>query len=158
MPEWPSREKWDALKSGAACPMCERIASGVTETPFGYLIATLDVGQLWFQRNQAARGYCLLISRQHVTEPFHLPEADQTRWFAEYMRAAKAIDAVYSPDKLNYEILGNQVPHLHAHLLPRYFGDRWGADIVNMVDYEELASPEAYYAEVAKLRAALGLT
>jgi diadenosine tetraphosphate (Ap4A) HIT family hydrolase len=157
MPEWTPRERWEALVAGTDCPMCERIASGVTETPFGYLIATFELGQLWFQRNQAARGYCLLISRQHVTEPYRLSPDDQVRWFQEYMRAAQAIDAVYHPDKLNYEILGNQIPHLHAHLLPRYYGDRWGANAVDMADRVELESPEAYHAEVTKLRAALGV-
>ena len=157
MPEWTPRERWDELIAGTRCPMCERIASGVTETPFGYLIATFDVGQLWFQRNQAARGYCLLISRQHVTEPYRLSAEDQTRWFSEYMRAAKAIDAVYQPDKLNYEILGNQIPHLHAHLLRRYYGDSWGENAVDMGDRLELDSAEAYHEEIARLRAALDI-
>src|SRR5262249_9027259 len=32
---------------------------------------------------------------------------------------AAAIEACFRPDKLNYELLGNQVPHLHWHLFPR---------------------------------------
>jgi diadenosine tetraphosphate (Ap4A) HIT family hydrolase len=33
---------------------------------------------------------------------------------------AKAIYDCFTPQKINYELLGNQVPHLHWHLFPRY--------------------------------------
>jgi diadenosine tetraphosphate (Ap4A) HIT family hydrolase len=36
---------------------------------------------------------------------------------------AKAIEETFNPLKLNYELLGNQVPHLHWHLFPRYKND-----------------------------------
>lgn len=29
----------------------------------------------------------------------------------------------YGPLKMNYETLGNTVPHLHTHLIPRYVAD-----------------------------------
>jgi diadenosine tetraphosphate (Ap4A) HIT family hydrolase len=32
---------------------------------------------------------------------------------------AAAIESCFRPDKLNYELLGNQVPHLHWHIFPR---------------------------------------
>ncbi len=25
--------------------------------------------------------------------------------------------------KMNFQLLGNAVPHLHCHILPRYYGD-----------------------------------
>jgi diadenosine tetraphosphate (Ap4A) HIT family hydrolase len=33
---------------------------------------------------------------------------------------AAAMESCVAPRKLNYELLGNQVPHLHWHLFPRY--------------------------------------
>ena len=34
------------------------------------------------------------------------------------------------PDHINLESLGNVVPHLHFHVVPRFLGDaRWGAPI-----------------------------
>jgi hypothetical protein len=36
---------------------------------------------------------------------------------------ALAIEECYRPHKLNYELLGNQVPHLHWHLFPRSADD-----------------------------------
>ena len=36
---------------------------------------------------------------------------------------ARAIEEAFRPRKMNYELLGNQVPHLHWHLFPRYGHD-----------------------------------
>jgi diadenosine tetraphosphate (Ap4A) HIT family hydrolase len=36
---------------------------------------------------------------------------------------AEAIENCFHPHKLNYELLGNQVPHLHWHLFPRSADD-----------------------------------
>ena len=36
---------------------------------------------------------------------------------------AAAIEACFLPLKLNYELLGNQVPHLHWHIFPRSITD-----------------------------------
>ena len=33
------------------------------------------------------------------------------------------METAFRPRKLNYELLGNQVPHLHWHLFPRYESD-----------------------------------
>jgi len=33
---------------------------------------------------------------------------------------ARALITVYEPLKMNYETLGNSLPHLHTHLVPRY--------------------------------------
>jgi diadenosine tetraphosphate (Ap4A) HIT family hydrolase len=35
----------------------------------------------------------------------------------------RAITAAFNPIKLNYDILGNAVPHLHVHIVPRYTDD-----------------------------------
>jgi diadenosine tetraphosphate (Ap4A) HIT family hydrolase len=45
------------------------------------------------------------------------------RFWAEVLHAARAIETVFEPVKMNYDILGNSVPHLHVHLVPRYADD-----------------------------------
>jgi diadenosine tetraphosphate (Ap4A) HIT family hydrolase len=40
-------------------------------------------------------------------------------YFQEMVLLATAIERAFQPRKLNYELLGNQVPHLHWHLFPR---------------------------------------
>jgi diadenosine tetraphosphate (Ap4A) HIT family hydrolase len=39
------------------------------------------------------------------------------------LRVGRAIEAAFSPVKLNYNVLGNSVPHLHTHIVPRYADD-----------------------------------
>jgi len=36
------------------------------------------------------------------------------------VEVAHALDRAFTPKKMNYESLGNGVPHLHWHLVPRY--------------------------------------
>ena len=44
--------------------------------------------------------------------------------------AQVAVVQATRPDHVNVELLGNVVPHLHWHIVPRYFGDpRWGMPI-----------------------------
>lgn len=33
------------------------------------------------------------------------------------------IEQVFAPCHMNYQLLGNSVPHLHVHLVPRYIDD-----------------------------------
>lgn len=49
--------------------------------------------------------------------------AERRAYLDELCLLAQAIDACFRPRKINYELLGNQVPHLHGHLFPRYDAD-----------------------------------
>ena len=69
-------------------------------------------------------GYVCVVSRRHVVEPFELD--DGGAWWAQCMLVARALNTELSPVKMNYEIHGNTVPHLHLHLYPRLAGDPFG--------------------------------
>jgi FdhD protein len=68
-------------------------------------------------------GYACVLSTQHVIEPFELDERAQAGFFLDAMAAARGLARLFSPAKMNYEIHGNTVPHLHMHLFPRMPGD-----------------------------------
>jgi diadenosine tetraphosphate (Ap4A) HIT family hydrolase len=72
---------------------------------------------------QYYHGYCVLVSRQHATELSGLDVVQRREYLDEMCLLAKAIEGAYRPHKMNYELLGNQVPHLHWHLFPRYADD-----------------------------------
>jgi diadenosine tetraphosphate (Ap4A) HIT family hydrolase len=67
-------------------------------------------------------GYCVLMSRDHATELSQLGQA-RTAFLDEMCLLARAVEECFRPHKLNYELLGNLVPHLHWHLFPRYLDD-----------------------------------
>ena len=71
-----------------------------------------------------ARGYAIVVWRgRHVAEPTELTDDEAATFWLEVLAAARAIEARFRPAKLNYEALGNGVPHLHVHLVPRYLDD-----------------------------------
>ena len=78
----------------------------------------------YLQRADVQRGYTLVIWRgRHVNEPTELDEAEAAGYWAEVLAVARALISVYRPLKMNYETLGNSMPHLHTHLVPRYTED-----------------------------------
>jgi diadenosine tetraphosphate (Ap4A) HIT family hydrolase len=108
--------------SAADCPFCNKL-SRLHELPgdevvwqFVYSVALLGPWQYY-------QGYCILAARRHATEFSQLPDADRRAYFDEMCCLARAIEDCFHPHKLNYELLGNQVPHLHWHLFPRYRHD-----------------------------------
>jgi diadenosine tetraphosphate (Ap4A) HIT family hydrolase len=69
-------------------------------------------------------GYAYVIWRgRHVAEPTELSDVEASGYWSEVLLVARAIERLYTPCKMNYQLLGNAVPHLHAHLVPRYLDD-----------------------------------
>jgi diadenosine tetraphosphate (Ap4A) HIT family hydrolase len=68
-------------------------------------------------------GYVCMVSKVHVREPFELVGNSRQAWWDEVSSVAEAVQRATGATKLNYEIHGNTIPHLHLHLYPRYVGD-----------------------------------
>jgi diadenosine tetraphosphate (Ap4A) HIT family hydrolase len=152
---WMPREEWDALLREESCPMCADLAVADEENVYGYTIADLTVSRLRLCTNQFAQGYCVLICARHVTEPYLLSPAECAAFFDDLMRAARALQRVYAPLKMNYAILGNTLPHLHCHLRPRYYGDAVPGAAITNEDGSRILEPEEYRARVDAIRAVL---
>lgn len=136
------------------CPLCAVLRPGARDES-ALTVAELGAGRLRLPRNQAVRGYCVLVSRRHVREPHELPPEERAAFFEDLARSARALEHVFRPLKLNYLILGNVVPHLHAHLVPRYVYDPAPAREL-LPDARVELLPEAQCEErAARLRAAL---
>lgn len=67
--------------------------------------------------------YVCVVAKRHVEEPFTLSDAEGAIFWRETMAVAKALHARVRPRKMNYEIHGNTIRHLHVHLFPRYDDD-----------------------------------
>ena len=98
---------------------------------FWDLVATLSVSSLYLSKNQTYRGQCQLIfDPRHVARLDQLTAEEWAALSADLFVAQRAVVEVVGPDHLNIESLGNVVPHLHWHVIPRYVGDpRWGMPI-----------------------------
>ena len=87
--------------------------------------------------DQGLKGYCRLESIKHIKEITDLPEAVFFQLFNILYIVEKALISVLLPEKINLASLGNQTPHLHWHIIPRFLDDRfypnsiWGEKIRN---------------------------
>ena len=65
-------------------------------------------------------GYCLLLADPVVSSLNDLDAASRAEFLRDMTRLGDAILQVTSAERINYEILGNSEPELHAHVFPRY--------------------------------------
>lgn len=113
---------WAALIDGSTCPMCrgtDRI-----------VIATLSSGRVELINDANFIGYCVLVYRRHVVELYDLDADERRQLIEDISQVAQAIAKQCHPEKFNYEMMGNAVPHLHCHIVPRYRNDGyWGGPL-----------------------------
>jgi diadenosine tetraphosphate (Ap4A) HIT family hydrolase len=118
--EWP--KSFYALKRGEGCPMCAQ--GRPDETEYGARFFAGEVSDAYVQRRNIQRGYSVIIWRgRHVAEPTDLSEDEAAQYWWEVLEAGRRIEQRLQPVKLNYNILGNELPHLHTHVVPRYADD-----------------------------------
>ena len=75
--------------------------------------------------------WCILVpDREDISEIYQLCEDDQQQLLRESSLLSIAMEAAFSPDKLNIAALGNVVPQLHLHHIARYRTDAaWPAPV-----------------------------
>lgn len=86
-------------------------------------VADLEVSRLMMSSEAPMRGYAWLAFRRHAIELHELTEDEGAALMRDLQRASSAIAAATEAVKLNHEIHGNTVPHLHVHIFPRFVGD-----------------------------------
>jgi diadenosine tetraphosphate (Ap4A) HIT family hydrolase len=140
------------MSSVEGCPMCRR-----WDDDAALRVAELEHSFVVLNRDQYFPGYTLLFTKQHATELFHLDRAVRVGLMDEVSRVAEVLFAQFLPDKINYELLGNMVPHIHWHLVPRHATEPlWPRPIWSEPHDELLLSPAAYRERVEIIRRALG--
>ena len=68
-------------------------------------------------------GFCRVIWRAHVREMTDLPMAERRHLMSLVFAVEAAVRLLVAPDKINLASLGNAVPHLHWHVIPRWHDD-----------------------------------
>lgn len=68
-------------------------------------------------------GYCRVIWNEHVREVSDLAVDDRHHMLDVVNAVEEAVRTVMCPDKINLAAFGNQVPHLHWHVIPRFSDD-----------------------------------
>ena len=110
-----------AMTEALACEICRRIERMTPSNP--YLVAELETGYAVLADNQHIPGYTIFVSKTCVPELHDLLPDFRARFLHEMSLVAEAVFRAFAPRKLNYELLGNSVAHLHWHIFPRYADD-----------------------------------
>lgn len=133
------------------CPMCTR-----WQDEASLRIAEMKHCLVMLNRDQFFPGYTLVFTREHVTELFHLDKAVRQEVMEEVSTVAAALHRVFQPTKMNYELLGNMVPHMHWHLVPRFNDDPlWPRPIWSDPHQDKTLSSQEYVERILLIKNAL---
>ena len=69
-------------------------------------------------------GFCRVVLERHVKEMTDLAPAERVRLMNAVFATEATLRELVSPRKVNLASLGNAVPHLHWHVVPRHADDR----------------------------------
>jgi diadenosine tetraphosphate (Ap4A) HIT family hydrolase len=107
-----------------------------------HFIADLGLSKAYLHDDQFFPGWTVVVFKRHATELFHLAPTERIQLMEEVNLVAKALAHVYEAKKINYELLGNQLPHIHWHVIPRLAGDPSPLEPIWRVQHEPLLRSE----------------
>lgn len=141
---WADADEWSRRRTPSGCIIC------VSGAPLDVIAETASC---WVTAEADAPlpGYVCVVSKSHVCEPYELSPQEQIAFWADSMEVAAAVAELHSPVKMNYEVHGNTLPHLHLHLFPRQRNDPYVGGPID----PRRASFHRSDAEIAALRAAV---
>jgi diadenosine tetraphosphate (Ap4A) HIT family hydrolase len=133
------------------CELCDQ--------PGGEMLWQDDLCRVVLVGDAHYPGFCRVILNRHVKEMTDLSEAERARLMSVVFAVEAAVRATVQPDKINLASLGNVVPHLHWHVIPRFADDRhfpnpiWGE--VKRSDQVARAIPDLFLELKTALRETL---
>ncbi len=110
------------MRPDSTCPLCA--------TDGGEVLWRDDLCRVVRVDDADYPGFCRVILNRHIKEMTDLPVSLQHRLMAVVFSVEAALRALLVPDKVNLASLGNVVPHLHWHVIPRFADDRHFPDAV----------------------------
>lgn len=117
MSKWTDPEVWAGLVGGEACPICRD--GGPTNAIAELEVCTVAMGE----GSAALPGTCALFLRRHAVELHDLSPEEGAAFMRDVQRLSRALLQATGAVKMNCEVHGNTIPHLHMHFYPRYPGD-----------------------------------
>ncbi|MEC0092225.1 HIT family protein [Paenibacillus macquariensis] len=90
-------------------------------------IDKLRVSRVLLFREQTYKGRCVVALNEHQKELFHLSQEVQDDYMRDVAQVARAVEQAFSADKINYGAFGDNMPHVHFHIVPKQKnGPEWG--------------------------------
>ncbi len=119
-------------------------------------IADLGLSVAYLHDDQFFAGWTVVVLKRHATELFELARADRARLGDEVAAVAEVLHDVFDAVKINYALLGNQLPHIHWHVVPRHRDDPAPLAAVWAIEHAPLVlAPAELDARIGRIRAKL---
>jgi diadenosine tetraphosphate (Ap4A) HIT family hydrolase len=111
---WPA--DWEARKRGESCHFCGDISA--------HSFHSGRTSEALLERRGIAKGHTAVVFRSRHVASFTALTADElVDYWKDIQDVGQMIERVFTPCHMNYLLLGNIVPHLHVHVVPRYLDD-----------------------------------
>jgi diadenosine tetraphosphate (Ap4A) HIT family hydrolase len=95
------------------------------------VVAKLEGSWVTMQEAAPVPGYVCLVSQIHAVDLHDLLEPAAFGFIRDARKVSMAVASVTGAMKMNYEIHGDSIPHLHMHFVPRYRGDEFEGQPIN---------------------------
>jgi diadenosine tetraphosphate (Ap4A) HIT family hydrolase len=123
-----------------------------------HFLVDCGLTQAFVFEDQFFAGWTVLVLKEHVSELFDVSRSMRGLLMEEVTHVAQTLAKVFDARKINYELLGNQVPHMHWHLIPRLKTDPEPLKPVWCVPHEPVRLPaERLVERVQLLQSALSI-
>jgi len=96
--------------------------------------------------SQFLRGYCLLLPDPVVSGLNALPNDLRREFLSDMGKLGDAVLAATGAVRINYTMLGNLEPALHAHVIPRYADEAADKRTAHPWTYDWAAAPQFDFA------------
>ena len=117
-------------------PMCKACQGSWPEED--HFIADLGLSRAYLHDDQFFPGWTVVLFKRHAIELFLMAPTERIQLMEEVNLIAKVVAQIYEARKINYELLGNQLPHIHWHVIPRLADDPAPLEPVWRVQHEPL--------------------
>ncbi len=146
-------DQWRSYYNKMDCPFCEEDGSEYEQENIPFIIEDVRDCVVMVKNFKTSllqaipyvclKGTCFIITKIHYNKLFDMPNGALLQYMKEVQIAAKALKNITGAVKINYEIHGNTVPHMHVHLFPRYLNDPFAGKVIDVFRTD----PSPYRAE-----------
>lgn len=97
------------------CSMCQ-----TSEEYRKFFIKEFKYWKVELHGNQCYLGRCIVVLKRHLEDLFEISKEERNELFEVMQKLKRALKESFNPDLMNYSSLGNEIRHLHLHVIPRY--------------------------------------
>lgn len=118
-------------------------------------ITDLRVSELYLFKEQSHPGRCNVVYKDHGVELYELSDEDRNAFMNDVVHAARTMQKVFQPAKINYGAFSDKLSHLHFHLVPKYVDGYNYGGVIEMNPQKVYLSEDEYQQMILKIKSSL---